>query len=63
MVKANHALSNSAQVFIFTNRIIFGKEVYFIYVFLSIYANQSHNFTNLTFGDVTLLISVITLIW
>ena len=62
LVNANHALSNWALVFIFTNRLIFGKGVFFILVFLNIYANQSHNFTNLTFCDVTLLISVITLI-
>ena len=47
-----------------TNRLIFGEGLFFIFLFLNMlnmlseYANQSHNFTNLNFRDVTLLFSI-----
>ena len=43
-----------------TNRLIFGEGPFFIFLFLNMlseYANQSHNFTNLNFRDVTLQIN------
>ena len=44
---------------IFTNRLILARRLF--YLAISEYANQSHNFTNLNFCDVTLLFSIFLL--
>ena len=60
MVYMESSEHNGAYIFspICINRLIFGKRTFFIF-FFSEYANQSHNFANLVFPDVTVLFPVV----
>ena len=57
---SHRSIINSAYI---SPRLIFGKWFFFFFhLVLSEYANQSHNFTNLNFCDVTVLPSTIVLV-